>query len=81
MVAVRTGIGRVTGVQPTRVQHCVVSPFMTRAGTALKSVLNAIAGLLFCRWVGGYRLAAALWPARKDALFQGYSELVSLWPA
>jgi len=54
--------------------------FMTRAGTALKSVLNAIAGLVVLPLVGGYRLAAALWPARKDALFQGYSELVSLWP-
>ena len=53
---------------------------MTRGRTVLRAVVDGLASLVVMPLVGAYRLAAALWPARKDDLFQGYSELLSLWP-
>jgi acetyltransferase-like isoleucine patch superfamily enzyme len=53
---------------------------MTRGRGALKVVLNGVASLVVLPFIGAYRLSAALWPTRRDSLFQGYSELFSLWP-
>jgi len=53
---------------------------MTPRRTALRAVFDGLASLVVLPLVGAYRLAAALWPARQDDLFQGYSELFSLWP-
>jgi virginiamycin A acetyltransferase len=53
---------------------------MTRGRTPFRAVADGLASLVVLPLVGAYRLVAALWPTRKDDLFQGYSELLSLWP-
>jgi virginiamycin A acetyltransferase len=53
---------------------------MTGGRAAFKAVLNGVAWVIALPFVGAYRVTAALWPGKRDELFQGHSELLSLWP-
>jgi acetyltransferase-like isoleucine patch superfamily enzyme len=48
--------------------------------SAAKLVLDGLATLLTAPLVLAYRASAYLVPSRADGMFQGYSQLLSLWP-
>jgi acetyltransferase-like isoleucine patch superfamily enzyme len=46
----------------------------------VKRLVGAVAFLIVLPLVALYRLTVRILPARREALFQGYSQLLSLWP-
>lgn len=50
-------------------------------GLALvKALVGAVAFVIVFPLIALYRIASHVAPARRDAFFQGYSQLLSLWP-